>query len=257
MDVVERDELRALRARAYGPDADIQQDPVALRRLQELESRSGDDSPAATASRTGDADSPAESPSQGDPDAERPDAAVTEEASASVERAAGRPRSVRRRRWIAVLWPLSIVAAALVAWGVTLAVASSSPAAEGPGHEVAVLEATGVRNLPAEWFGTSSSSLVFEFHGLTLLTTDSGASAGANCFMAVATSAVPDAGAGAQAWSEVAILLSGCQAGAFPAEAQTIVGERMPEELRSVFPKGSALKFVLEGDRIVVFSDDG
>lgn len=31
-------ELRALRARAYGPDADIQDDPVALARLDELES---------------------------------------------------------------------------------------------------------------------------------------------------------------------------------------------------------------------------
>ena len=32
------DELRALRERAYGPEADIQDDPIALARLQELES---------------------------------------------------------------------------------------------------------------------------------------------------------------------------------------------------------------------------
>lgn len=33
------DELRALRARAYGPHADIAEDPAALRRLHELEER--------------------------------------------------------------------------------------------------------------------------------------------------------------------------------------------------------------------------
>ncbi|WP_460721027.1 hypothetical protein [Microbacterium aureliae] len=33
------DELRALRARAYGPGADISSDPDALRRLAELEAR--------------------------------------------------------------------------------------------------------------------------------------------------------------------------------------------------------------------------
>lgn len=32
-------ELRALQARAYGPEADIAQDPTALRRLRELEER--------------------------------------------------------------------------------------------------------------------------------------------------------------------------------------------------------------------------
>ena len=32
-------ELRDLRARAYGPDSDIQDDPVALARLAELEAR--------------------------------------------------------------------------------------------------------------------------------------------------------------------------------------------------------------------------
>ena len=37
MDTATLDELRALRARAYGPSADIDQDPAAVRRLHELE----------------------------------------------------------------------------------------------------------------------------------------------------------------------------------------------------------------------------
>ncbi|WP_460788413.1 hypothetical protein [Microbacterium lacusdiani] len=41
MDVDTDDELRMLRARAYGRGADIQQDQHALRRLHELEQRAG------------------------------------------------------------------------------------------------------------------------------------------------------------------------------------------------------------------------
>ena len=40
MDTAALEELRALRARAYGPDADIAQDPAAVRRLRELEALS-------------------------------------------------------------------------------------------------------------------------------------------------------------------------------------------------------------------------
>jgi hypothetical protein len=39
MDAATRDELRVLRARAYGPSADIDQEPSAIQRLRELESR--------------------------------------------------------------------------------------------------------------------------------------------------------------------------------------------------------------------------
>lgn len=39
MDTATLEELRTLRARAYGPQADIDQDPVAMQRLRELENR--------------------------------------------------------------------------------------------------------------------------------------------------------------------------------------------------------------------------
>ncbi|WP_029145946.1 hypothetical protein [Microbacterium luticocti] len=45
MDATARDELARLRARAYGPDADIADDPEALRRLRELEAQSVPDRP--------------------------------------------------------------------------------------------------------------------------------------------------------------------------------------------------------------------
>ena len=47
MDTAALDELRALRARAYGPHADIDQDPAAMRRLSELENLRGAVAPAA------------------------------------------------------------------------------------------------------------------------------------------------------------------------------------------------------------------
>jgi hypothetical protein len=46
------DELRRLRARAYGPDADIEDDPVALRRLHELEQQARPDASSTAASDT-------------------------------------------------------------------------------------------------------------------------------------------------------------------------------------------------------------
>ncbi|WP_344097047.1 hypothetical protein [Microbacterium deminutum] len=126
--------------------------------------------------------------------------------------------------------------------------------ASGAERQVATLEPSSIRTLPKEWFGTSSSSLVFDFYGLTVLTTDSGLGTGTNCFMVVPTDEVPDDNADVDSWSGVGILLTGCKAGGFPAAAQTTVDEAFPAELRTVFPPGSALKFVLEGDRVRVFS---
>ncbi len=259
MDAGDRDELRALRARAYGPAADIHEDPTALRRLQELEPLVSDVSPPPdTESEDGEvASAPQESVvQQGDP---TPRADEDEPAPTPVGSVASLAKASRRRRiGVGVLWLLSVIVAAWVAWAVTLSATYVQPVSHsGAERQVATLESSSIRTLPKEWFGTSSSSLVFEFHGLSVFTTDSGLGTGTNCFMVVPTSEVPDQEADVDSWSGVGMLMTGCKAGGFPAAAQATVDEAFPAELRKLFPPGSALKFVLEGDRIGVFSSAG
>lgn len=52
-------------------------------------------------------------------------------------------------------------------------------------------------------------------------------------------------------------LYSGCSVGAFPATAEFTVHDLSPSELRSTYPVGTSLQFVLDGDEVVVFADDG
>ena len=71
-----QDELRALRARAYGPDADIQDDPVAMARLHELEAAARAAAPVVVPATTPSAwtdDEPADAEADVEPD--RPAAA--------------------------------------------------------------------------------------------------------------------------------------------------------------------------------------
>lgn len=257
MDAGDRDELRALRARAYGPAADIHEDPAALRRLQELEPRlSAEPPPSHTEPHDGDV---ASAPQESVPQQSGHTPPGEDDSARGVDSVVS-PAKAPRRRWIGVgvLWLLSVIVAAGVAWAVTSTTTYVPPvAATRTERQVATLEPSSIRTLPKEWFGTSSNSLVFDFHGLTVFTSDSGLGTGTNCFMIVPTSEVPDEEADAGSWSDVGILLTGCKAGGFPATAQATVGEAFPEELRTVFPPGSALKFVLEGERVRVFSSAG
>src|SRR3954451_4697205 len=116
MDAVERDELRALRARAYGPAADIHDDPAALRRLQELEPRASAPAPPS-------------------------DMEVHDSESTSAPQ--GSALQPGRRRWIAIgaFWLLSVIVAAGVAWAVTFTTTYVPPvSASGAEVQVATLK---------------------------------------------------------------------------------------------------------------------
>ena len=73
--------------------------------------------------------------------------------------------------------------------------------------------------------------------------------------MAVSTQQLPAEDADLNNRSMSGPMHSGCRVGDFPATVQVAVESGMPEELRDRFPPGSALQFVLDGDRIAVFSD--
>ncbi|WP_194410784.1 hypothetical protein [Microbacterium cremeum] len=299
MDTAALEELRALRARAYGPHADIDQDPRALRRLRELEAQtSGSTTRSSAAAATG-VTSTLPAGSQPQPEsAARADVAVdaatagmapgtgTEAApaagtiavgagtpegegapvdgthddappadSASSGSAAGRRHRLSRR--MRLLWGLSAVASAAVASGITYAVTSMAPVSVSSGApQIATLKPSPLIEIPVGWLGAGPSSRAFEFYGLTLFETTHGYfGAGSDCFTAVPTEQLPEEDTDTNSWSFSGNMYAGCGVGNFPATVEIPIDSGMPEELRDRFPPGSALQFVLDGDRMGVFLD--
>lgn len=247
------DELRMLRQRAYGPDADIHDDPAALARLRELEERRAAVTPGAADEPPASADASASSA----PRAVADDSAVEADAPASagpevargpepIGAPAARPRLRRRTVW---LWAASLVLAAIVGAWTALAL----PAA-GVGR-VAVLAEAPIENWPTGFFGErSEDGMSFEpYLGLTVLTipNDPGAgSAGTSCLVVV--HGMTDNGSfGATG----GLSGTGCGAGRFEAQAMATVTEAMPDELVERHPVGTALLFVLKGSEVHVFAD--
>ena len=318
MDTAALDELRALRARAYGPHADIDQDPAAMRRLSELENLRGavataaagpsvapaarpsapradppmhPATPAASVPGAAESVAPAaesaaepvpfppadgqerlpgdDAPSDAAPsdaapsDAAPADAALAASAAADAVPAAGaaapsaaQPKR-RISRTVAVLWALSVVAAAALAAGVTYAATWMAPVSTSSGApQIATLESTSLTDVPAGWFGAGPSSRAFEFYGLTLFESAQGYGvAGSDCFTVLATEQIPPEVDDANGWSINTPVYSGCRVGDFPAAVQFSIDSNAPQELRDRYPDGTSLQFVFDGDRIGVFLD--
>ncbi|MCK2034877.1 hypothetical protein KZC51_01900 [Microbacterium sp. SSW1-49] len=286
MDAVD-EELRTLRARAYGPHPDIADDPAAVRRLHELEglrSARRAESMSADAAAPVEAevvpagvrmpDEPAPGPSALDAlfpaapelpsstelpasphlpaSAEHP---VAAEAAITPQEPAG-PRRYRRR----TLWIAAATAAALSA-GVTYAVVSFAPVSASSGApQISTLAPTTTIDVPAGFMGAVEDSPAFEFHGLTLFLSASGfngpATPDAACLMAVTSDQIPAAeDFTTDSWGVEGPIYSGCRVGVFPATIEVPLTADAPPELRAAFPDGTALQFVLDGDRVGVFLD--
>jgi len=266
MDAATLDELRELRARAYGPSADIDHDPAALQRLHELEARHGAP-PAASVGVPG-------SPAQVGPEPEAPAVAsrpaessrseeaspsddATDEPSPAIPVGPTRPR--RRpsgRAW--ALWSLTVLGAGALAAGLTYSMTSAPPVEASSGAPlIDTLDPDPFVDVPDGWFGAGPSSLAFEYYGLTLFETSGGYSGAGDCFSVVGTDQLPAADADTNDWSISGMMYSGCRAGAFPATVQFVIDSSAPPQLRDRFPAGSALQFVFDGDRMGVFLDSG
>lgn len=263
MDTATRHELRLLRSRAYGPGADIDQDPDAVRRLHELEGllrAPVPETPGAVAAPADDIVEPepfaaweAAIGRSDEPTPERPE--VHTDAEAPGDRKARSPR--RLSRGIRVVWVITVVAAAAAAAAATYALTSFAPVSASSGApQIATLEPAPMVEVPSGWFGSGPSSRAWEFYGLTLFETAGGfaGSGGTECFAAVATEDLPAETDDQNNWSISGAVYSGCRIGAFPATIELMTDSNAPEELRSRFPD-SALQFVKDGDRIGVFLD--
>ena len=285
MDATE-EELRTLRARAYGPHADIANDPAAAQRLHELEglraARRAESMSADAASsvavdvvpvdeRVPDELTPGLSaldalfpaapelpsstalPASPQLPASAAHPAAAEETTTAQEPAG--PRRYRRR----TLWIAAATAAALAA-GITYAVVSFAPVSASSGApQISTLAPTNAIEVPVGFIGAVEDSPVFEFHGMTLFVGGGfgGAAApGAACLLALGTDQIPAvADFDSSGWSIDGNVYSGCGVGAFPATVEVPLTSDAPGDLTETFPDGTALQFVLDGDRVGVFLD--
>lgn len=232
----EDDELRMLRARAYGPAADLHLDPVALRRLGELEA----------ARRPGSAASAGPAPAPPTPAPAEPPTPGAD----AVEAAEEAPHPPVRRPGGRVM--LAVVAAAagvLVGAGIGAAVQAgigAAPDAADGGELVATIASDPDFSWPS-FFPEPGSLRAIGFSDMAGIT----------------VVAIPPSSAAARGWCiftyETALLDTdsnsyagdserACEARPFPASI-VIDLDRGPRSLRDEFPDASALRLVLDADR--------
>ncbi|CAN7511884.1 hypothetical protein LJR186_003593 [Microbacterium foliorum] len=280
MDAAADEELRELRARAYGPHADIATDPSAVRRLEELES-----SRSAAAVRRGGRDHAAIADSGADGEAAElrvvhPSGDAGRESSDLLDRLGDEatweepiardaptdaPRQAGRlTRWRTPLWAASVVMAAALAAMITYAFASIPPVSSAAGApQIATLELTRTGAVPPGWFGAEEDVAAVEFYGLTIFATPGWVSESGDrssedrCLNGVPTEDVPP-----EADPDGSSFVSGriwgaCSVGSFPATFAMPIDGDAPDELIDRYPEGAALQFVLDGDRVAVFLDSG
>ena len=276
-------ELRELRARAYGPRADIATDPIALRRLEQLEAsraaipdsgvvsvdarsasviadgrvedRAGD----ALLDRLGD-----DSLWDDDPDAastdDVDDAADTAVGPGPTGPGAGRPARLGRKH--TVLWVSSVVASAAVAALVTFAVISLQTVSTSSGApQVDTLRLTPEGAIPPSWFGAGSDVASAEFAGLTIFetpgwTSESGDRVSDNrCLSVARTSDLLEEGEDEGDSYVGGPIYGTCGVASFPTALAMPFSDELPDELMERYPSGVAIQFVLDGDRVGVFVD--
>lgn len=271
MDAANEAELRELRARAYGPRADITNDRAAMRRLRELEAARRAETSGATAepASDGEADASPIGPPPADtvPTGDAPPTAGGDpewwhpgEVTEDEDRVGPTESAPRRRR---VLWALSVIASAAVAAGVTYALTGVAPVSASSGvPQTTTLHPTSATLVPQGFVGAVESTPVYDFYGLTLFLSEGafGAPVGSDdvCLIAVSTDAVPaiDSFDGSS-WSLDGPAYSGCTAGAFPATIEVSLRGDVPAALGARFSGSRAIQFVLDGDRVGVFVDAG
>ncbi|WJL97107.1 hypothetical protein QSU92_08080 [Microbacterium sp. ET2] len=255
------EELRRLRERAWGPDADLADDAAALARLRALEAavhgeveRTEDPGPPAHGSAA-DAAAPAATPeapatpaTPGPESENRPTTEGVELAASDLLPEAERP-PIRawfpRRR---APWAASLIAAAAI--GAVIVVAGATTVERtGGGRQIGTL-APDPGFTPPDFLGIPADSLrgFDEFYGLTVFSSNEEWIGGGTdeCLLVVGDG-------GGEAQRQVFL---GCGVGAFAASVSFRVQPRMPAELLERFPEGTPLKFVRQGSDVRVLAGD-
>lgn len=265
MDDASAAELSRLRARAYGPDADLADDTAARSRLEELEAqlraeREAQRPSVAAVSRASEppADNVGARSVTPGGDTSAPDVGAEDEEDAATSRVWELVRMLTSRlppvatAMVAVSIAAAVALTASIVWGLaSLPVISQTTASQ----QVAALEINDDVAVPEGFFGTTSEqAIAYEYYGLLIVHSSAGGTffGDDDCLLAVDTDNVTADGQGVNG-----PLYYGCRTGAFPATFEVALDSSAPAELRAQFPEGGALQFVLQGDRIGVFWDGG
>lgn len=255
MDDEVQDELRRLRARAYGPGADIADDPVAVARLRELEELDRTRQHTAL---------PSDAVVDGGAEAERTGVAASAGLDdldpADIDQTPRPPLlRTRRRVWVAAVGVAAVVvaASALTAVGMSFTTVERTP---GIAQTDALTPAPELDPAAVGYLGFDpEQSRGFEdYYGLTAFagpTQIDSEGNRADCLLISDTADVADSGGALR--SNAGVRFGGCAAGLFPATAEFIVNSTFPEQFRARYPVGTAVQFVLDGDDVGVFSDAG
>lgn len=247
MDADHGSELERLRARAYGPNADIEGDPAAVARLRELEDRERMRAAPLEAETEADPDDGADAPH---PDPE------PEEAEPAPRRPLLRSR---RRVWVAAVAVAGVVAltSAATAAGVsvtavdrTAGIAQTDTLTADPDAQLGSAGYLG--------FDPEQTRGFADYYGLTVFSGVSQIDSEGNqaeCLIALDTSEVREADSPRSA--PRGIRVGDCGAGPFPASVEFIVTSSFPEPFRARYPVGTAMQFVLDDGNVGVFSADG
>lgn len=240
-------ELAALRARAYGPDADIHDDPDALRRLTALEdeARGAADSASAISASVGiDVPRPAQLAEPQHPiapaanwEASVPEIAPNAAASDEEQDPAG-PASTPASRWAWMLrpsvWIASLALTAAITGVVTTMIVTHDPTV------VARLQEIPREEWPeaVEQYGFREHPRVFEeYNGLTVIAGEVEGQPGLMCLY-VTLGALGASGA--------------CQSEGLDPRIDFVAGGAQGVNLGEAFADGTAVRITLEGDTVVV-----
>jgi hypothetical protein len=258
---VNEDELFDLRRRAYGRNADIHEDPAALRRLQELEVGEHRDEvapqPNVQSVNIIDQDLVTEEEPQSSLDEDEPQPPPGERIRAVLGTMYRRIRQVRRSHALICIG-VAVVAMSLIVVMVVIQRVQVDPLQVGA-TQVARLSLDSSYETPAFFSGGDEAVLGFDrFHGLRTVVSETGffASGGGQndkCLSIFSEADMLDSSSN----SFSGRVVGGCAAGTFPAIAQfSAAAEGFPKELRSAFPGPTALQFVYDAanNEVVVFA---
>ncbi len=245
-----REELRRLRARAYGPGADISDDPAAYARLLALEDleRVERSEPAAVTT-----------PSPSAPSVENASTIEGErEAPAEEDAPRERPPLLRSKRTVWA-WALSLaLVAALASAATSVGVGLVPVAASAGAPQVATLVEDPGAQTPSVFGQRTGDERAFaDFYGVSAFVGTAQIDASENRSSCIYLLDTDEVGQDGTTGFRGNFVYGGCGAGIFPATVQFIVADGMPDAFIERFPVGTSVQFVYDGENVGVFSDAG
>lgn len=256
MDDDVRHELRRLRARAYGPAADIADDPAAVARLAELEGLEREERlpeppevPASVATP------PA---SRVDSVASGPDDDPADEADDDGDAEQQRRPLVRSRRSLWA-WAISLAAVTALASAATALSLNVVPVPSSVGApQVGTLDPDPDAEPPAIFGQRTGADRAFrDFYGVTAFVGFAQVDATENRSPCVYLLPTAEVSRGEAQGISGDFVYGGCGAGIFPATVEFVVAEGMPDAFVERFPIGTSVQFVFDGENVGVYADRG